>query len=381
MTLPSPVRSSLPRRLSTSARATSSLLRPPPTERVLPTAPEWAYGPTPRAVPLRKPPNFAPAVQRYSALLPDTCDELVIAQFGVQARDAASLSSSAFAAWAGHALTLPSAPSTSDHARFVDAQGYTHHVLTGYWLAGFDAFRAATEAWWAAPERLAAGEPGVYREVVRVPPERFESIYWLDYPGGLSADAGVTLYPTPYCGYYGAMRDRLVVDDVLEGAPVARGPGPARGRWRVTPAHNTAVIRTAHTWSAMDAAQKADYDAKLAPPLARGMQFLEEHPDACLSLRWATSTDALGEPVQEKHATGYFASLGQMEHWSERHRTHAAIFSAAVGRYKFYGEKNQLRTWHEVAVLPGDREQLFEYVGCHAGTGLLPYFEAQGEAA
>ncbi|TXT13137.1 hypothetical protein VHUM_01538 [Vanrija humicola] len=372
------------RRLATSASASrpASLLRPPPTDRILPTAPEWTYGPTPRAVPLRKPPGFTPAVQRYSALLPPSTSELVIGQFGVQARDASTLAASPLLRWAEAAFRLPHGPSTRDDARFVDGAGYTNHVVTGYWLGGYDAWRAATEAWWAEDARL--DEPGTWREVLRVPPDRFESIYWLDYPGGLSADAGVALYPTPYCGYYGAMRDRLVVNDALEapGAPPARRKGETpRGRWRVAVPHNTAVIRTAHTWSAMDGEQKADYDAKLAPPLAKGMGYLQAHPDACLSLRWATTTAADGALVPEKHATGYFATLGKMEDWSERHRTHAAIFSAAVGRYKFYGEKNQLRTWHEVCVLPDDREQLFEYIGCHGDTGLLPYFDAKGEAA
>lgn len=382
------------RRLSTSpSRAASttppprpaSLLRPPPTERILPTAPEWTYGPAQRAIPLRKPANFVPAVQRYSALLPSDVGELVIGQFGVQSPpgEEASLTTSPFMDWVEESFRLPHGPSTSDHARFVDSQGFTNHVVTGYWLRGYDAWAAATDAWWGAKERLDDGATGVFREVLRVPPERFESIYWLDYPGGLSADNGVELYPTPYCGYYGAMRDRLVVNDALEGEGEAleRRHEHPHGRWRVKPPHNTAVIRTAHTWSAMDEAQKLDYDAKLAPPLAKGMGYLQANPDACLSLRWATTTDAEGKLVPEKHATGYFSTLGKMEDWSEGHKTHAAIFSAAVGRYKFYGEKNQLRTWHEVCVLPDDREQLFEYIGCHADTGLLPYFDAEGHEA
>ena len=35
-----------------------------------------------------------------------------------------------------------------------------------------------------------------------------------------------------------------------------------------------------------------------------------------------------------------------------------------------------LQLWHEVAVLP-HKEQLFEYVNCHPGTGLLPFFESE----
>ena len=34
----------------------------------------------------------------------------------------------------------------------------------------------------------------------------------LKCPIGVSGSHEVALYPTPYCGYYGAMRDRLIVD-------------------------------------------------------------------------------------------------------------------------------------------------------------------------
>jgi hypothetical protein len=43
-----------------------------------------------------------------------------------------------------------------------------------------------------------------------VPVERQETLYWKDYPAALSRSPEVAVYPTPYCGYYGAMRDRII---------------------------------------------------------------------------------------------------------------------------------------------------------------------------
>jgi hypothetical protein len=317
-------------------------------------------------------------VQRWSAVLPD---ELVVGTFGVQALDAAHLDG-AFLQWARAALA-PSedGPCISDHARHTDAAGYAHHVVTAYWRdpRSYARWAARHEAWWEAAE---ARDEGVYREVVSVPAARAETIYWLDYPGGLMRDPSTELYPTPYCGYYGAMRDRLPAagESALDGpaldAAQARVKSDTTGRWRVRLPHNVAVIRSAHTWQFMDEEQLADYGRKLKPPLAKGMDFLATTPESgCLSLRWLTVTDEDGAERPEAHATAYFASLGHMEAWAERHRTHAAIFGAAVARYKHYGGSNQLRTWHEVFVLP--EGQTFEYINCHPETGLLPFFEGE----
>jgi aldoxime dehydratase len=220
---------------------------------------------------------------------------------------------------------------------------------------------------------------GVYREIITAPTDRIETIYWPDFPGGAMRDESVMIYPTPYCGYYGAMRDRLPVsahDDLSATATATAQLRESLGaRWHVRVPANVAVIRSSHTWSAMDDQQLADYTAKLAPPLERGMAYLETRQEGSLSLRNHITTTEHGEQVPEMHATGMFIDLGHMEGWAEGHKSHAAIFSAAVARYKHYGQRNQLRTWHEVYILP--EGNTFEYVNCHGDTGLLPYFEAE----
>lgn len=105
------------------------------------------------------------------------------------------------------------------------------------------------------------------------------------------------------------------------------------------------------------------------------MDFLRNHPEDSgrCSLHFQQTVDAVGAAVPETHAHGYFLNLGKMEQWSERHVSHKAIFGAAIARYQKYGAANQLRTWHEVFVLPGNGQH-FEYLNCHADTGLLSWF-------
>ncbi len=96
-------------------------------------------------------------------------------------------------------------------------------------------------------------------------------------------------------------------------------------------------------------------------------------PTGCASLRMQTTTNPAGAATSEQHALGYFLSLGHMEAWAEGHATHAAIFDAAIARYRRYGASNQLRTWHEVYVLP-EHGHRFEYANCHPSARLLPWF-------
>lgn len=351
----------------------------------LDTAPAEAHGPAARIAPIRKPAGFVPAVQRWSFQLPDACNQLRVAFLGVQGPDAGAIARSPFMAWIADLASHPNGPTTHDHAHHADAVGRLNHVVAAYWLddARFDRWRADVADWWAAPARL-HDETGVWREVLRVPRDRQESIYWRDYPAGLMTSDEVAIYPTPYCGYYGAMRDRIALAahdplDAADGPMLA--PQDRRGageRWRIEPPHNLAVIRSANSWGAMDKEQHADYLASLRGPLDRGMDFLRDHPlpSGCASLRMQRTTDAAGVAASEEHALGYFLSLRHMERWAEGHASHAAIFNAAIARYKRYGASNQLRTWHEVYILPAG-DQLFEYANCAPTTGLLPWFAGE----
>ena len=360
-----------------------------PTVRPIDAAPQEAVGPGARIAPIRKPVGFVPAVQRWSFLLPANEPEMRVAFFGAQAQDEDALSQHPLHGWLATFLeNHPAGPTTLDHARIRSASGRLEHVTCAYWVSSsrFATWAAdqLAEAWWHASERL-HGQEGCWREILRVPRDRQESIYWRDYPAGLMTSPDVEIFPTPYCGYYGAMRDRIPAAAHDRLAPAAQAdlhpPIPRAGfgeHWSVRPPGNLAVIRSANTWGRMDGEQRADYEAKLRGPLMTGMGFLADNPlpSGCACLRWQRTTDAAGAEAPEAHAHGYFLSLGHMERWAEDHATHAAIFGAAIARYRQYGSANQLRTWHEVFVLPQDG-QLFEYVNCHPATGLLAWFDAE----
>lgn len=356
--------------------------------RILDAAPPEAFGALERIAPLRKPPGFTPAVQRWSFLLPEGETGLHVAFFGAQADSQAELDGHPMRHWIDtHLVGHADGPTCLDHARAPLSGGRVEHVVCAYWVsaARFARWAAdpAAEGWWHDPKRL-TGRHGAWREVLWVPRARQESIYWKDYPAGLMASPEVAIFPTPFCGYYGAMRDRLpaAATDRLDAPPGAelavrserRGYGE---HWSVRPPHNLALIRSANSWARMDGEQRADYDAKLRDPLAAGMDYLGENPlpSGCACMRWQGTTDTEGAPQPEAHAHAYFLSLSHMERWAEGHATHAAIFRAAIQRYRHYGSANQLRTWHEVYVLPGDRQR-FEYLNCDPQTGLLRWFEA-----
>lgn len=355
------------------------------TATFLETAPAEAFGPSQRIRPIRKREGFVPTVQRWSFLLPPDCVQMRVAFLAVQGTHDAAIERSAFMAWLPAALDAHThGPATVDHARFTDSAGLRNHVVAAYWVddARFARWRDSVEPWWSDPARQ-VGETGVWRELLRVPRDRQESIYWRDYPAGLMTSSEVAVFPTPYCGYYGAMRDRITaagsdpLDCPRDAALVAHDERRGFGeRWRITPPANFAVIRSANTWGRMDAEQLADYREKLRVPLERGMDYLRQNaaPSGCASLRMLGKCDAAGASFPEDHALGYFLSLAHMERWAEDHQTHAAIFGAAMARYKRYGVANQLRTWHEVYILPVG-EQCFEYANCHPSTGLLRWFD------
>ena len=335
---------------------------------------------------LRKPKGFEPAVQRWSAAIPAKHAGYFLTFFGVQG-DAAAVAAAPLLSWLERVFARADGPTVFDQARHIDEEGLVNHIVAAYWV---DAAQAqswsssnAVSAFWDDPARL--GEPcGYFRESMRVPGGRQETLYWPDFPAGLSRSKEVAIYATPFCGFYGAMRDRLllVTTDTFENTVpegLRRANRPTKGaRLRVRPPENLAVIRSGVYWGGCDEDQRDDFLEKLRRPLDAGMQFLRDNADVtgCCSLRYQQTCDGLGTFELETHAIGYFLSLSHLEDWAERHPSHHAIFSSAIARYKKYGALNQLRTWHEVYVLPLEGSA-FDYVNCSPGTGLLPWFEVE----
>jgi len=90
----------------------------------------------------------------------------------------------------------------------------------------------------------------------------------------------------------------------------------------------------------------------------------------CYSNRYMRHLDAQGAPLQKSFGLSYWRSLADMERWAESHPTHVAIFGSFMRYVQALNFQLQLRVYHEVSVLKAD-EQSYEYVNCHAGSGLM----------
>lgn len=276
------------------------------------------------------------------------------------------------------------APSNIESASYLDRLGRRTLVSVAYWTdpARFERWNAGFDRWWSEPARLREGV-GYFREVLTVPPERFETIFSNDYFIGVAKVGGPQVGPIREHGYWGSMRDRLAIssdDDLVsaygEAMPQAGARETLGRRLRVTVPLNLAVIRSGQDWSECTAAQLAFYNESIAPTLRDAMDSLRDNPreTGCCEMRFAQHIDAAGAPITKTFGLGYFLSLAHLERWAATHPKHLAILGRFMKMAREYRSELRLKLWHEVSVLPA-ADQTFEYLNCHPETGLLPYFQ------
>ena len=340
-----------------------------------------------RTIAMRKPAGFTPPVQRWSACFPEHIPHYRVAFYGVQSWEAEEIAQATFFKWFERASTGPNRPAASDHSRFVDQNGFINHVYACYWSddARFQRWQSDRQyrEFWDAPART-TDAVGCWREEMLVPIERQESVFFLDFIAGIGRCEAATLEKTFETGYFGSMRDRipLAASDALtspkgNALPEMIERDSAHARWQVHVPENLAVIRSGQYWGRCQQEQYDDYLQNLKPALDAGMEFLRQQPkdNGCCALRFMRYCDVDGREQPETAALGYFLSLAHLESWSENHPTHHSIYGQAMAALMKYQERREFRTWHEVFVLPNDR-QFFEYCNCHPHTGLLGYFDA-----
>jgi aldoxime dehydratase len=285
-------------------------------------------------------------------------------------------------------LAGPDAPINVEHARFTDHDGYHNVISAAYWTdpAAYARWQdqSGFDQWWRDPARLRDGQ-GHFREVLTVAPDRFETIFSKGILAGIANTGCPVVGPIREHNYWGAMRDRIEVsahDDLRsphgDAMPRLGSADTLTRRLRIRVPENLAVIRSGQDWTDCAGAELADYDTHVRPALIEGMNFLRDHPNdtGCCDLRFAKETDGGGAPLSKTFGLGYFLTLGHLEKWASTHPTHLAIFAKFLVMVREYGANLKLKLWHEVAVLPA-AGQVFEYVNCHPGTGLLPYFPSQ----
>lgn len=341
-----------------------------------------------RRYPMNKPPGFTPAVRRYSAVPPAAATRVGVLVAGLQSARDEEAAGLRFLAEARAAFDAPDGPVHADFAAFTDRQGHRTWLAVAYWwdADARDRWAAggAGAPWWerAGEAALAAGQ-GVFRESFACAVDRLETIAFREYVRGLSACPRAALAAMGESGYWGAARDRIRASahDRMDadGPPLAPDPTRHGGARRVTvvPPANLCVIRSGVSWEACGQEQLSSYRRNIEPKLDAGMEHLRAHPaeTGCASLRQVDVIGLDGRPAKEAYSLGYFRSLGDLEHWAKHHPTHLAIFARAMAEREKYGDRLELRTYHEVYVLAADAGR-FDYVNCHPRTGLLPYFDA-----
>lgn len=313
----------------------------------------------------------------YQRVLPVT--SITISYLGVQARSASDLASTV--AKLSAALREASGPAVVERARFVDGAAYQNEVFIAYWLTkgDFDRWFAGLQDWWDAADRE-CGPDGIWREVVTVPTARFENIFSSPtFSVGTGRLASNSTGPIETHGYWGSMRDRLAASaqDSLSGSGSLLETSSDRAathgyRVVVRAPSNLALIRSGQDTSRCSAEDGAEYDRLILPVLGEGLDFLRDNPGetGCVSSRFLQELDADGQPTSRSFGHAIFLSLADLERWSESHPTHLAIYHRFSAFAKRRGPALKLDLWHEVAV-PEANDAFFEYVNCHASTGLL----------
>lgn len=326
--------------------------------------------------------DYSPPFPAWTARADTPGQTLAMVLLGVQAKgDDAQRAACAGLRDIVAKLGADGGPVHHDLAHYVDESGYVNMIAIAYWTdrASYERWASLPEidAWWRSPERL-AGRVGWFREVMFPAENRYETLFSSSdrLEGGGVAQKRISGEIMEH-GYWGSMRDRLPLSQtdplradgklsIVEGQP---GPGQ---RVRVQGHANLAMIRSGQDWTETSGDERRLYRDDIEPVLRAGMQFLRDEGTAigCYANRYMHHVDATGGPVEKTFGLSYWHSLAEMERWAESHPTHVAIFGTFMRVVQTLNFQLKLRLYHEVAVLESDRQD-YEYLNCHARTGIL----------
>ncbi|KAJ2897950.1 hypothetical protein MKZ38_004279 [Zalerion maritima] len=341
----------------------------------------------PRICPIRTPEGFTPPTKAYCARFSENTKDVVFSILGAQCSThqqvvAAITKLKAFVV--DTPATTDAAPSFWEVSSFKDNKDFLNVTVLAYFPnnESYESWMTTSgfRTWWEALSPLA--EPhGWFLEVFSPSADRFETIFSDDkvVEGTGHMRQGVS-GPVKEHVYWGSMRDRLPVSqvDVLEGESkqysATAAPGTNTGRVRVPGLKNLTVIRSGQDWSNTLPEERKLYLESMHPVLVKGMDFLHNQGKevGCYSCRLMDVVDAetLEADKDRTFGLGFFHDLGSLEGWAESHPTHLAIFGGFLKYAQSLDNNVSLRLFHEVLVLKPE-QQLFEYVGCHKGTGMM----------
>lgn len=228
------------------------------------------------------------------------------------------------------------------------------------------------KTWWDSPERLTEGV-GYFREVLKPRIEQFETAYSSPqhFEGVGLIMKGVSEEVQEH-GYWGAMRDRIPLSqtDIMNPTgQLTKVVCPRSGRVRIEGHQNIAIIRSGQDWMSSHGAELSTYLDEMEPSLRAGMEFLRDGggPVGCYCNRYVRHIDAEGNQINKSFGVSLWRSLAHLERWAESHPAHLAIFITFL---RVVPQLENLHLYHEVSVFDSGA-QTYEYVNCHANTGLL----------
>ena len=324
------------------------------------------------------PKDWTPPAPAWQSLWNTDNGPLICGVFAIQDNSPGALDK-----WAQQAFNSSSSPELVEQGQFVDRQGTVNYLYIAYW------HQREYLQWWQQKEvrdwwnssTLLNDNLSVWREIFLMPFERFETLHSSDNAHGVAKLAGRLKGPIETHGYSGAARDRVpcaFTEDISNNEsvlPLCRSEIKDGGRRvLVYPPKNMCIIRSGQDWGHCDAEQKEYYLSQLHPVLIKGMNYLSSNPkdSHCLSMRLVNKTDSNWQALEESFGLGHGNDIYAFENWAKSHPTHLAIFDRFLKMVEKYNEQLTLQLWHEVTVIP-EFDCEFEYINCHAKTGLLPY--------
>ncbi|WP_433599270.1 aliphatic aldoxime dehydratase [Nocardia sp. CA-135953] len=333
----------------------------------------------PRTLSRRVPDNYEPPFPMFVARADASLQQVVMAYFGVQYKQE-SQRAAALAALRHiiGSFDLADGPVRHDLTQHRDNEDHQNLMVVAYWAdpAAYCRWLCSDEikGWWDSDERLTEGL-GYFREVVAPRVDQYETLYAFteDFPG-IGGVMGETSGDISEHGYWGSMRERIPLSQTdwmqANGKLTVVSGDPNKGGRVVIRGHdNIALIRSGQDWMEAGEQERALYLDEILPTLEDGMDFLRDNGETvgCYSNRFVRSIDIDGNELDESYNIGHWRSLEHLERWAESHPTHLRIF---VTFFRVVAGLEKLRLYHEVSVSDG-KEQMFEYVNCHARTGMM----------
>jgi aliphatic aldoxime dehydratase len=162
--------------------------------------------------PRHMPPDWKPPAPAWSASFAQQTTSVVMAYFGTQLE---SPDHEGLDPRMQEFFASADAPDNLESAAFIDRSGCRTLLSTAYWTnpASYQRWKhkSGFEAWWNDPARP-HDRLGHYREILTVPPSRFETIFSYNCQVGVAKTGGCPVVgPIREHNYWGSMRDRIEV--------------------------------------------------------------------------------------------------------------------------------------------------------------------------